>query len=143
MTRVWIGALTLLLLVTMCVPNSAEAQVYQTQGTRRGAVIGGIIGGVIGAKNDRPLAGIAAGAVVGGLLGREVGRQRDNQYYQPSSQTPYGQSYYPGQSFRSTTIYRDPRFQNYPMYNVPQQNFYGPRQYQLPPQQPRVIRYGW
>jgi hypothetical protein len=143
MSRLLVGALTFSLFAALWCPGSTEAQVYQTQGTRRGAVIGGIIGGVIGANNDRPLAGIAAGAVVGGLLGREVGRQRDTQFYQQSYYGPYGQPYYQGQSFRSTTTYQDPRFRNYPIYNVPQQNFYGPRSYQLPPQQPRIIRYGW
>ncbi|MBL8890691.1 MAG: glycine zipper 2TM domain-containing protein [Planctomycetaceae bacterium] len=119
-----------------------EAQIFQspnqqTLGTRRGAVVGGIIGGVIGAKNDRPLAGIVGGAVVGGLLGREIGRQQDARVYQNAYQPGFGQNYYP-----SAPGYYDPRFHSGPVYQVPPQNFYGPRQYQQP-QPSRIIRHGW
>jgi hypothetical protein len=138
----------------LCSWESAGAQLFQssgssfqTQGTRRGAVVGGIIGGVIGARNDRPVAGIVAGSVVGGLLGREVGRQRDTQFFQQQAFYPgYGHPYGAARTWRSTTVFPDPRFQPIPTYRgtvVRQQQFYGPRQYFVPPQQPRAIRYGW
>ncbi len=143
MSRKLIGALTSLMFLSVVYSETLHAQVYQTQGTRRGAVVGGIIGGVIGANNDRPVAGIVAGAVVGGLLGREVGRQRDGQFYQQQYHQQYHRPYYQGSNWQSQSMYSNPQFQNYPTYNVPRQNFYGPRQYYVPPQQPRNMRYGW
>jgi hypothetical protein len=147
MWRGWIFTALVSVVVSELFVGSAQAQSFQTQGTRRGAVVGGIVGGVIGARNDRPVAGIVAGSVVGGLVGREIGRQRDHQFYQQQFyQQPYARPYYQGQTWRSTTVYSDPRFQPVPTYRgplVPQQQFYGPRQYYRPPQQPRVIRYGW
>jgi hypothetical protein len=148
MLRMTVAALACAILAAGVFSGTADAQYFQSQnnqnlGTRRGAFVGGIVGGVIGARNDRPVAGIVAGAVVGGLLGREIGRQQDTRTYQQSFHPQYGQNYYPGQNFRSTNIYQDPRYPMGPTYNIPRQNFYGPRQYQIQPQQPRVIRYGW
>ena len=61
-------------------PAVAQAQNFQTLGTRRGAVTGAILGAIIGDSNNEAFAGAAVGGLVGGTLGNVGGRNLDRQF---------------------------------------------------------------
>ena len=72
-----IAALGLALLIT---PSVADAQNFQTLGTRRGAVTGAILGAIIGDQNNEAFAGAAVGGLLGGTIGNVSGRNLDRQF---------------------------------------------------------------
>jgi len=83
-------AIAALALTLFAAPSMAEAQSFQTLGTRRGAIGGAILGAIIGDQNNEAFAGAAIGGLVGGTIGNVSGRNLDRQYAGGPSVYNYG-----------------------------------------------------
>ena len=83
-------------------PSVADAQNFQTLGTRRGAVGGAILGAIIGDQNNEAFAGAAIGGLVGGTIGNVSGRNIDRQF--GGGQPIYNYGGYRGGSYYSRPV---------------------------------------
>ncbi len=75
----------------------------QRAGTLYGAAGGALLGGLV--SHRHPLQGVLVGGILGGLAGNAIGASRDRYYY-VSRSAGYGNRYYYGRPYYSSSYYR-------------------------------------
>ncbi|MCB1277546.1 glycine zipper domain-containing protein [Prosthecobacter sp.] len=81
----------------------------QRAGTLYGAAGGALLGGI--ASRRHPAQGMLIGGLIGGLAGNAIGASRDRYYYVNRS-SGYGNRYYYGRPYSSSSYYRHPYYSN-------------------------------